>query len=149
MTTTDSTPGLPDPATRPEFYDGVTLKRGVAWLVDFVLILLLSILALPLTLFIGIFFFPLIYAVMSFLYRWVALARQSSTPGMRFAGIEFRDRFGGPLDSGAALLHTTGYTLSVAIFPLQFVSIALMLISERGQGLTDHVLGTTAINRSL
>jgi hypothetical protein len=29
---------------------------------------------------------------------------------------------------------------------LQLISIVLMLVTARGQGLTDHVLGTTAIN---
>ena len=36
----------------------------------------------------------------------------------------------------------------MAIFPLQLVSIVLMLISDRKQGLTDHLLGTVALNRS-
>lgn len=149
MTVTDSYPGLPDPATRPDFYDGVVLKRGVAWIADTILIALLTALAVPLTAFLGLFFLPVLYGVVSFLYRWVSLSRGSATPGMRLTAIEFRDRFGAPLDSGAALLHTTGYTLSIMIFPLLLVSIALMLISERGQGLTDHVLGTTALNRTL
>lgn len=147
MTVTDSLPGLPDPATSPEFYDGVILKRGFAWVVDAILIGLLTALVVPFTLFAGLFFLPVLYMVLGFLYRWVSLARGSATPGMRLTAIEVRDRFGMPLDSGAALLHTTGYTLSVLVFPMQLVSIALMLISERGQGLTDHVLGTTALNR--
>ena len=25
---------LPDPARQPQFYDGVTIKRGLAWVVD-------------------------------------------------------------------------------------------------------------------
>jgi uncharacterized RDD family membrane protein YckC len=149
MSATDSFPGLPDPETRPDFYEGVTLKRGIAWVVDVTLIAILTALALPLTLFLGVFFLPLLYGVISFLYRWVSLSRSSATPGMRLAAIEFRDRFGAPFDSGTGLLHTVGYTLSVMMFPLQLVSIALMLISERGQGLTDHVLGTTALNRAL
>jgi hypothetical protein len=36
----------------------------------------------------------------------------------------------------------------MAAFPLQFVSIGLMLMTERKQGLTDHVLGTAAVNRA-
>ena len=66
---------------------------------------------------------------------------------MRLMNITFRDRYGEPFDSGTAFLHTAGYTISVMAFPAQLVSIALMLISERKQGLTDHILGTVAINR--
>jgi hypothetical protein len=31
--------------------------------------------------------------------------------------------------------------------PLQLISMILMLVTERGQGLTDVILGTTALNR--
>ena len=147
MTVTEPLSGLPHPDARPEFYSGVPLKRGVAWVVDAVLIALLTAVVVPFTAFLGLFFLPALYLFLGFLYRWVTLARGSATPGMRLAAIEFRDRFGDRFDSGTALLHTAGYTFSVMAFPLQFVSIALMLISARGQGLTDHVLGTTALNR--
>ena len=151
MTVSDTFPGLPHPDTRPDLYDGVVPKRGVAWLVDSILIalltLLVAVLLAPVTLLMSVVFIVPLYAVLGFLYRWVTIARASATPGMRFAAVELRDRFGQPLDSGAALLHTLGYSLSLAVFPLQFISIALMLISERGQGLTDHVMGTTALNR--
>ena len=35
----------------------------------------------------------------------------------------------------------------MALFPLQLVSIALMIALRRGQGLTDLVLGTAVMNR--
>lgn len=146
-TTSDLYPGLPDPERRPDVYAGVPLKRGFAWIVDAILIGLLSFAIALLTLGLGFLIFGAIAFVVGFLYRWFTIAASSSTLGMRLTAIEFRDRLGEPLDSGQALLHTTGYTLSVMIFPLQLVSIVLMLISQRGQGLTDHVLGTTAINR--
>lgn len=147
MTLHDPLPGLPDPGARPEFYDGVVLKRGIAWLVDAILIGVLTAITLPFTLFLGVFFLPFLYMVIGFLYRWVSLSRSSATPGMMLTAIEFRDRYGARFDSGLGFLHTAGYTVSVAVFPLQLISIALMLISERGQGLTDHGLGTTALNR--
>ena len=141
-------PGLPDPDTEAEFYDGVPLKRLVAWAVDVSLIGLLTIAAIPFTAFIGLLFLPLLFAVIGFLYRWVTLARFSATLGMRLAAIEMRNHEGARLDAVTALLHTAGYAASVAAFPAQFVSIALMLVSPRGQGLTDYVLGTAAVRRS-
>ncbi|MCU0906828.1 MAG: RDD family protein [Rhodobacteraceae bacterium] len=137
----------PDPAAFAHLYAGVTLKRGLAWVFDALLILLLVLLALPFTAFTGLFYLPVLWLVVGFLYRWVTLARGSATPGMRFCGIEFRAPGGERLDAGLAGLHTLGYTLSVAMFPLQLVSIASMLVSRRGQGLTDHILGTVAVNR--
>ena len=148
MTMTDTVfPGLPDPVRNPEHYDGVPLKRGLAWLVDFALVAVLSVIALPFTAFTGVFFFPALMMVIGFLYRWVTIATGSATLGMRLMNITFRNRYGEPFDSGTAFLHTAGYTASVLAFPAQLISIALMLISERKQGLTDHVLGTVAINR--
>ena len=46
-----------------------------------------------------------------------------------------------------AFLHTLGYTVSIGMPLLQVISIVLMLTTERAQGLSDHVLGTVALNR--
>jgi uncharacterized RDD family membrane protein YckC len=140
-------PGLPDADHEPEFYEGVPTKRFVAWVVDVILILVLTLLTLPLTAFLGLFVFPLFYFLVGFLYRWVSLTRWSATPGMLFAAIGLRDRDGAPLDEVAAFLHTSGYAASVAVFPVQMLSVALMLITPRRQGLSDIVLGTAALRR--
>jgi uncharacterized RDD family membrane protein YckC len=66
---------------------------------------------------------------------------------MRLAAIEFRRFDGGPLDPLTAFLHTLGYTVSWAMVLPQLASIACMLVTPRGQGLSDLVLGTVAINR--
>jgi uncharacterized RDD family membrane protein YckC len=148
FTDTASAPGLPDPETQSEFYADVPTKRFFAWLVDILLIGLLSVLTLPFTLFLGVFFFPLIYLTIGVIYRTVSLANRSATPGMRLMAVEFRTAEGRLFDLPAAFLHTMGYTVSVSVFPLQLVSIVLMLTSARAQGLTDHILGTAAINRA-
>lgn len=124
------------------------VKRLLAWVVDVLLIAVLTAVVVPFTLFIGLFFLPVLYAVLSFLYRWVTLANGSATWGMRLFAVSIRQPDGAPLDSSTAFLHTAGYFVSVIVFPLQLISIALMLISPNRQGLTDHVLGTVALNRS-
>jgi uncharacterized RDD family membrane protein YckC len=139
--------GLPDPVRAADLYEGVLAKRLFAWAVDFVIIAVLTALVLPFTLFTGLFFLPLLFLFLGFLYRWATIARGSATWGMRLAAIELRAADGGRFDSQTAFLHTLGYTVSVAVFPLQLVSIVLMLVSDRRQGLTDHVLGTAALNR--
>jgi uncharacterized RDD family membrane protein YckC len=138
---------LPDPEYQAEFYADVPVKRALAWGVDTILIALITLLVVPFTLFLGLFFLPVLYMALSFLYRTVGLARRSATPGMRLMAIEFRDRTGARFDLGTAFLHTLGYTLTISTLLPQLLSIGLMLTTARGQGLTDMVLGTVAINK--
>ena len=138
---------LPDPDTQPQFYDGVAIKRLFAWVVDTILIVLVAVAILPFTAFTGVFFFPFLLLVVGFMYRTITLAGGSATWGMRLFSIEFRTMHGERFDLGTGFAHTLGYTISIAMVPAQIVSIILMLTTARGQGLTDHVLGTVAMNR--
>jgi uncharacterized RDD family membrane protein YckC len=139
--------GLPDPAREPDFYRGVNPKRLLAWVVDALVTLLLCLVLLPFTAFTALFWWPVLWLVVGFTYRWATLAQGSGTWGMRLAALTIRDREGRRLDAGLALLHTLGYTVSMAVFPLQLVSVGVMVALGRGQGLTDLALGTAAINR--
>ncbi|MCR8825554.1 RDD family protein [Pseudosulfitobacter koreensis] len=136
-----------DPLADPKFYRDVTTKRFMAWIVDTILVLVLAVIIVPFTAFTGLFFFPALYAVIDFAYRTITIANRSSTLGMRLAAIELRDATGARLDLGQALLHTTGYYVSWAVFPLQLLSVIFMCAASRGQSLTDLVLGTAAMNR--
>jgi len=140
-------PHLPDPFNQPQFYASVPTKRLIAWLIDLVLIVVLCVLLLPLTGFLGLFFWPVMLLVIGFAYRVVTLATGSATWGMRFAGVELRDAQGARFDLSLALAHTAGYSLSVAIPIVQVISVVMMLTGARGQGLTDTFLGTVALNR--
>ncbi len=139
--------GLPDPVHEAELYADVPTKRLVAWLVDVLLISLMTAVATILSLFTALFVLPAVYAAISFLYRWISLSRNSATPGMRLVALELRRSDGDLFDGATALMHTAGYFVSVAVFPLQLISVVLMLMSERRQGLTDMVIGTAAVNR--
>lgn len=143
----DITWHIPDPERQPEFYADVPTKRLLAWLVDTVLIVVLCLLVLPFTAFTGLLFFPALLLVVGFAYRVVTIAGASATWGMRLMAIEFRGRDGARFDLGMAFLHTLGLTVSFALPLLQAVSIVLMLTTARGQGLSDHLLGSVAINR--
>lgn len=138
---------LPDPISQPQFYAAVPAKRLLAWLVDTVAIMLLCAIILPFTAFTGLFFMPFLFLIVGFAYRLVTLASGSATWGMRFAGVELRHMDGARLTGGTAILHTLGYSLSLAIFPVQVVSVVMMLITPYGQGLSDSVLGVVALNR--
>ena len=126
-------------------YAGVPLRRGLAWVVDMVFIAILAAIILPFTAFTGVFFFPLMMLVIGFLYRWWTIAAGSATWGMRIMGVRLQDSYGRDLSGGLALAHTLGYSISVALPPLQLISVILMLVTPRGQGLTDMFLGTEAV----
>lgn len=128
-------------------YRNVPLKRFLAWCLDVVLISLATAAVVAFTLLTALLFLPAVYACISFLYRWATLASSSATPGMILMGIEIRGLDGTRLDGMTALLHTAGYFASVLTFPLQMISIGMMLFTARGQGLTDLVLQTVAVNR--
>ena len=138
---------LPDPFAQPQFYASVPAKRLFAWVVDSVVIFVLCLLVVLMTAFIGAFIWPLLYLVIGFAYRVVKIANGSATWGMRMAGIELRDAHGQRFDMSMSLLHTAGYSLSLALPILQVISVVMMLTGARGQGLTDAALGTVALNR--
>lgn len=130
-------------------YADVAPRRLLAWIIDTLAIALITALLIPLTGFLALFFLGGLYLVVSFLYRWLGLARASGTLGMRMMGLTLRDAHGAPLDGLTALLHTAFYTASVAfVFP-QVISVALMAFSRAHQGLSDIVLGTQMINRDV
>ncbi len=134
MTSMDTPAMLPDPDHQAEFYADVPLKRGLAWVVDMILIVLVTALIVPFTAFTALFFLPVLFLMVSFTYRVWALASRSATPGMRLMAIEFRDRTGRRFDLGTAFLHTLGYTLTIATLLPQLLSVGLMLTTARAPG---------------
>lgn len=140
-------PHLPDPELLPEFYAWVPAKRLVAWLVDTLLILAITLVVLVFTAFLTAFVLPVLYVGINIAYRTVALTRWSATPGMLLMAIELRDRRGNRVARDTALLHTLAYTVSVLTILPQIASVAMMLTSPRGQGLGDTLLGTVMLNR--
>ncbi|WP_074257647.1 RDD family protein [Vannielia litorea] len=143
-----STHPLPDPELNPEFYADTPAKRFFAWLVDGVLIFLVTLLVLPFTAFTGLFFYPLLWLVISFAYRTITLASGSATWGMRLMSVEMRTHRGARFGLGEAFVHTLIYSFAISTFFIQVISIVLMLTTARRQSLGDHLLGSVAINRA-
>jgi uncharacterized RDD family membrane protein YckC len=108
---------------------------------------LICLAILPFTGFLALFVWPALFLGVSFVYRTLSLARHSATPGMRFLAIELRGADGHRLDRATALLQTAGFTLSMAMVVVQLISVGLMVLSPRKQGLSDLFLGTVALNR--
>ena len=138
---------FPDPIAQPEFYKDVPLKRLLAWVVDATVTLVACLIILPFTAFTALFFFPALFLLVGFAYRVLTLANGSATWGMRLFAIELRGPDGEPLNASGAFAHTLGYTLSWMVPVFQLISVVLMGSTEKGQGLSDHVLGTVMVNR--
>ncbi len=144
---TDTTWHIPDPQAQPEFYADVPLKRLLAWLIDTVLVIVICLLIVPFTAFTGLLFFPVLMLMVGFAYRVVTLANGSATWGMRLMAIEFRTLSGEKFDLSMAFGHTMIFSIGCAFLPVQLLSVILILTSVRAQGLSDHILGTVALNR--
>jgi len=143
--------GLPDPDRDRQFYAGVPARRLVAWLVDGAVTLTLGVpVAVAfgiVTLGFGFALFPMVLAVVWFLYRTATIAGASSTWGMRVTGIEFRRGDGTRLDLLTAALHSGISAVCLGTFVLQLISCITIVGTRYRQGLPDIILGTTAINR--
>lgn len=142
---------LPHPEYDAAFYEGVPLKRAIAWVIDF-LICVTAAAALTLvvgimTIGVGFFFFPAILFLISFFYRFTTIAGGSATWGMAFTGIELRNRSGGRLDPLMAAIHTGVFMFLVASLVGWIATAAAIVLTRYHQGIPDLLLGTTAINR--
>ena len=104
--------GVPDPHRDPQFYQGVPLRRLVAFFVDIaiVLFLLLCLVFVGGALSLGAIFFagPLVMVMFSmtgFVYRWILLSQRSATVGMMLTGIEVRDGRGDEMNTATGFIH--------------------------------------------
>lgn len=138
----------PDPVLNADLYADVPLKRLLAWVFDGILIAILVAFIVPFTAFTALFFLPALWLIVGFAYRVITLAGGSATFGMRLMSIELRNHHGERFGLGEATLHTLGYSLTMSLLIPQILSIILMLTTEKGQSLSDMVLGTVAINRA-
>jgi uncharacterized RDD family membrane protein YckC len=139
--------GLPDPQIDRQFYDGVPFKRLLAWVIDVIIIMLITTALVLVSFGVGAFVFPLLMFVTNIAYRIYTLSRNSATLGMIVTGIEIRNSSGNKLNPAEATWHTGLYTVTALLFFALVISMVMMLVNARGQGLHDYFLGTTAINR--
>jgi uncharacterized RDD family membrane protein YckC len=146
--------GVPDPVHDSQFYDGVPMRRFVAFCIDLVVIALLWCVVLAVGLLISVLTLGLgtplavaVFAATGFLYRWAMLAERSATLGMILTGIEVRDAVGGRVNPIVAFLHVAGFYVSVFVTPLLVIGWFLMAVSPYRRLLHDLVLGTVVVNR--
>lgn len=146
--TTTTVSQTPDPATQPSFYDGVVMKRVFAFVIDTILIGIVTMLLIPLTGFTALLFIFFFASVVAFFYRVISISRKSATPGMRLMAIELRNHQGEMLSTGTAFAHTILFMISMSMAVPQLVSFAMMILTPRRQSLYDMLLGTVVVNKS-
>lgn len=150
----ETTMDIPDPVQDSQFYDGVPMRRFVAFCIDVVVIIVLWFFVLLVGTVAAIVTFgaaaPLLvlaFSVAGFLYRWAMLSERSATIGMILTGIEVRDASGHRLNTALAFLHVAGFYVTVFFLPLLVIGWILMAASPHRRLMHDMVLGTVVINR--
>ncbi|MEM7547308.1 MAG: RDD family protein [Pseudomonadota bacterium] len=138
--------GLPDPVADRQFYDGVALRRLMAFFIDVMLVWGGALVVVVLTFGLGLFILGFIVAVIDLAYRVITISNRSATFGMRAMRIELRNSDGRPFSFGEALLHTLLFYLSLTIFLAHLVSLFMMAGTSLGRGLHDLPLGSAMIN---
>jgi uncharacterized RDD family membrane protein YckC len=138
---------LPDPERHAAFYEGVAARRALAFAADTAGTAVLAWAVLPLVWWLAVLVFPATFLAVNLAWRWGGLAVLSATPGMYLLGVELRAADGRPLDARTAGLHTCGFLVASAFVLPQLASAAMMLLTPRGRGLVDAMLGTVAIRR--
>ena len=142
---------LPDPERDSQFYEGVPLRRLAAFVIDFIVILLLTMLSMFIvalaTFGLGTVLFFLVFSLTGFAYRWIMLFKRSATVGMLLTGIEIRRADGEKMDRASAFLHTVGFLVTFFFAPLLIIGWFLMMSDPYKRVMHDLVLGSAAINR--
>lgn len=141
------THALPDPDHDRAFYEGVAAKRLFAWVLDVIMVTAMTFVLGLLTLSLLWWLWPLVYVTVDFLYRAGTITSGSATLGMRMMNLQLRGPSGARLSRGEAVLHTLAYMVAAAFVLIQLVSIAMMALGARHQGLHDLLIGSVAINR--
>jgi uncharacterized RDD family membrane protein YckC len=146
--------GVPDPVRDSQFYEGVPMRRLVAFCIDIFVVLALWCIVLIFGFLISVLTLGLaaplavaVFAAADFLYRWAMLAERSATVGMLVTGLEVRDATGDRLNPILAFLHVAGFYVSVFVTPLLVIGWLLMATSPLRRLLHDLVIGAVVINR--
>ncbi len=144
-----------DPATHPEYFEGVLARRVVAFFID---VLIITLPVLFIALFIALFglvtlglgwllfwLLPPAAAIWAIVYYGLTFGGPASaTLGMRMMDLQMRTWYGAPAYFVLGAVHAIIYWISVsALTPL---ILLIALFNDRRRLLHDIVLGTIVIN---
>jgi uncharacterized RDD family membrane protein YckC len=145
---------LPDPVSNPELFDGLLVRRAVAYLIDLVILGVITFAMAIIGLVLGLLTFgaawlalPVVIVVAILAYYALTLGSPSrATVGMRAMDIVLTPARGRPLDGWAILIHPIVFWVTIWIsWPF---TILFALFTPRQQLLHDLVTGTLMVRRS-
>jgi uncharacterized RDD family membrane protein YckC len=141
-----------DPVTQPRLFRGVIRKRIVAFIVDAIIILVLTTVAYVVVGLLGILTLGLAWLLFGLVFPAVGLGYNaltiggvnSATIGQRMVGLEVRMWFGGRVTPLIAAFHALLFWFSLAIFcPI----LLWALFDPRKRCLHDILAGVVVIDR--
>lgn len=141
-----------DPIQNPELFESVRSRRIFAFLIDVIIIALLTFGAGVLVFVLGVFTLGLGFMLYAILPTAVALlyvaftlgGPRASTLGMRAMGLEMRLWYGARPYPLLAAVHVLLFWFSISL--LTPLVLLVSLLSDRKRLLHDIVLGTVVIN---
>jgi uncharacterized RDD family membrane protein YckC len=153
-TTFSSRSHLPDPASAPELFDGILVRRAAAFLVDCVLIGMIVVVLFMVGIVAGFLTFGLAWlglflvlpAAIVLFYAVTLGSPARATPGMRLFDLVLTPTRGQPLNGPLAFLHALVFYITFWIsWP---ISLLFVLFTPRRQMIHDLITGTLMLRRS-
>lgn len=147
-----------DPATQPEYFEGVLSRRVIAFFIDVIILTVPVILG---TMF--IFLFGLVTLGLGFLLFWMVSpaaviwalcyygftfgSPASATIGMRVMDLEMRTWYGAPMYFLLGAVHAVAYWISVSTLTPLILLVAFF--NDRRRLLHDMLVGTIVVNNEV
>ena len=144
-----------DPVKQPQLFDGVIGKRIIAFLVDAIIILLLTAVAAILVLVFGVItlglgwlLVPIVFPIVGLGYNALTVGGpNSATVGQKLMGLELRMWFGGKVTPLIAAFHALLFWVSLYTLLGWLVNVLWAAFDPRKRCLHDILAGVVAINR--
>ena len=142
-----------DPVAQPQLFAGVIGKRSMAFIVDAIIITILTVIAYVVVLLLGIVTLGLAWLLFGLVFPAVGLGYNaltiggpnSATVGQRLMGLEVRMWFGGKVSPLIAAFHALLFWVSLVVFcPI----LLWALFDQRKRCLHDILAGLVVINRT-
>jgi len=147
-------PALPDPHTAPELFDGVLVRRVLAYLLDVALLVAAATMVGVVSVILGFFtlgipwlLLPVVIPAIILGYYAITLGSpMRATVGMSVFDIVLVPARGYPLDGWKILIHPVVFWVTVWFaWP---ISLVVALFTPRQQMVQDLVTGTLMLRRS-
>jgi uncharacterized RDD family membrane protein YckC len=141
-----------DPVTQPALFAGVIGKRTIAFIIDAVIIAILTVIAYIVVALLGVvtlglawLLFGLVFPAVGLGYNAITVGGpKSATIGQRMMGLEVRMWFGGKVSPLIAAFHALLFWFSLVIFcPI----LLWAFFDSRKRCLHDILAGVVVINR--